>query len=164
VTYCALLTEEPPTFDQMSTYFFFGGTSTSVYLADDLKRCSEVCKVGGQIKSLLYFKEENSIIIITSSLLMVMFKVSAQNEKLVPDKKVKLSVAGSAENIRTIWGGPGLIVTVSGENMIRLWNLSLDKNYFLTLADADPSGKMLNDRVISVAYNERRRILAAGTQ
>jgi hypothetical protein len=46
-TYCALLTDEPPTFDQMSTYFFFGGTSTSVYLADDLKRCSEVCKVGG---------------------------------------------------------------------------------------------------------------------
>jgi hypothetical protein len=94
---------------------------------------------------------------------MVMFKVSSQNEKLVPDKKVKLTIAGSPENIRTIWGGPGLLVTVSGENMIRLWNLGQDKNYFLTLADADSTGKLLNDRVISVAFNERRHILAAGT-
>jgi len=32
------------------------------------------------------------------------------------------------------------------------------------LADADTTGKLLGDRVISVAYNERRRILAAGTE
>ena len=50
---------------------------------------------------------------------------------------MKLTIAGNPDRISTIWGGPGLLVTVSGENMIRLWNLEHDKNYFLTLADAD---------------------------
>lgn len=42
-----------------------------VCLADDSNHCSEVCKVGGSIKSLLIYEKENSVIIITSSLLLV---------------------------------------------------------------------------------------------
>ena len=60
----------------MNRFFFFAGSSGSIYLADDLKRCSEVCKVGGQVKSLLYYREDNSVVIITSSLLLVQFRVT----------------------------------------------------------------------------------------
>jgi len=42
-----------------------------VYLADDLKNISEVCKVGGSVKALLFYEKENSVIIITSHLLLV---------------------------------------------------------------------------------------------
>ncbi|CAG9334634.1 unnamed protein product [Blepharisma stoltei] len=165
IAFCALATEagEIPTQDQMNRFFFFAGSSGSVHLADDLKRCSEVCKVGGQVKSLLYYKEDNSIVIITSSLLLVQFRVSP-NEKLVPTRKVKLTVAGSPENIYTIWGGPGLLVTVSGDNMVRLWNLEKDANYFLTLADTDITGKMLSDKINCIAFHEKKRILAGGTK
>ena len=164
LAYCTLATESAdlPS-DPMNKFFFFAGSSGSVYLADDQRRCSEVCKVGGHVKSLLFYKEDNSIVIITSSLLMVQFRVSP-NEKLVPSRKVKLTVAGNPEKINTIWGGPGLLTTVSGENMIRLWNLERDANYFLTLADTDPTGKMLTDKIISIAYNEKKRIIAGGTQ
>lgn len=154
---------EVPSQDQMNRFFFFAGSSGSVHLADDLKRCSEVCKVGGQVKSLLYYKEDNSIVIITSSLLLVQFRVSP-NEKLVPTRKVKLTIAGNPENISTIWGGPGLLVTVSGDNMVRLWNLERDANYFLTLADTDVTGKMLSDKINCISYHEKKRILAGGTQ
>lgn len=165
LAFCTLATDkgEVPSTDQMNKFFFFAGSSGSVYLADDQRRVSEVCKVGGQVKSLLFYREENSIVIITSSLLMVQFRVSP-NEKLVPSRKVKLTVAGNPEKISTIWGGPGLLATVSGENMIRLWNLERDVNYFLTLADTDPSGKMLSDKINCVAYNEKKRIIAGGTQ
>ena len=78
----------------MNTFFFFGGTSGLLYLADDLKRCSEVCRVGGQIKALLYYKEDNSIVIITSTLLLVQFRVWP-NEKLIPTSKVKVTAAGN---------------------------------------------------------------------
>lgn len=164
LAYCTLATDsgEIPSSDKMNKFFFFAGSSGSVYLADDQRRCSEVCKVGGQVKSLLFYKEDNSIVIITSTLLMVQFRVSP-NEKLVPSKKVKLTVAGNPEKIMTIWGGPGLLATVSGENMIRLWNLERDANYFLTLADTDPTGKILSDKIISIAYNEKKRIIVAGT-
>ena len=104
ISFCTLATESgdaPPVGDQMNKFFFFAGSSGSVYLADDQRRCSEVCKVGGQVKSLLFYKEDNSIVIITSSLLMVQFRVSP-NEKLVPSRKVKLTVAGTPDKINTI--------------------------------------------------------------
>lgn len=46
------------------------------------------------MRTLLYYREENSIVIITSSLLLVQFRVSP-HEKLVPTRKVKLTVAGN---------------------------------------------------------------------
>ena len=61
-----------------------------------MKIGSEVCKVGGSIKSLLFYQKENSVIIITSTLLLVQFKISA-NEKRSPDKKAKLTIAGDPE-------------------------------------------------------------------
>lgn len=73
-----------------SNLFFFGGRSGVVCLADSANHCSEVCKVGGAIKSLLFYEKENSVIIITSTLLLVQFKISP-NEKTAPDKKVKIT-------------------------------------------------------------------------
>jgi intraflagellar transport protein 140 len=164
LAYCALATQsEGASLDKMNTYFFFGGTSGSVYLADDLKRCTEVCKVGGHIKSILYYREMNSIIIVTSTLLLVQFRISLQ-EKLVPDRKVKLTVAGNPDDLMSLWAGSGLLATVAKENMLRLWNLKEDKNYYLTLADADLTGRLLRDKVICAAYHEKKRILAGGTQ
>lgn len=65
---------------------------------------------------------------------MVQFKLNLA-EKLVPDRKVKLAVAGNPELLNTIWAGQGLMATVSGENMIRMFNIESDENYVLTLAE-----------------------------
>lgn len=88
----------------------------------------------GQVKSILFYEKENSVIIITSHLLLVQFKLNLA-EKLVPDRKVKLAVAGNPEFLNTIWAGQGLMATVSGENMIRMFNIESDENYVLTLAE-----------------------------
>jgi len=92
VAFCGLAYEED-SMEKWNSLFFFGGKKGSVCLADDLKNCHEVCKVGGSIKSMLFYEKENSVIIITSHLLLVQFRINL-NEKLVPDRKVKLSVAG----------------------------------------------------------------------
>ena len=83
---------------KMTNIFFFGGKNGVVCLADDANHCSEVCKVGGAIKSLLFYYKENSVIIITSTLLLVQFKISA-SEKRSPDKKAKLTIAGDPEQL-----------------------------------------------------------------
>ena len=51
--------------------FFYAGTNGIVSLADDSNHCNELCKVGGAIKTLLFYEPANSIIIITTSLLLV---------------------------------------------------------------------------------------------
>lgn len=143
--------------------FFFGGQSGAVCLADDLKNCSEVCKVPGSVKSILFYEKENSVIIITSHLLLVQFKLNL-SEKLVPDRKVKLAVSGNIEYLTTIWTGQGLLATVSGENMVRMFNIENDENYVLTLAEPAFKGLVFNDKIISIEYNSRRRIISCGTK
>ena len=122
IVFCSLQINQDATADQANSLFFFGGASGSVCLADDLKNCSEVCKVPGSVKTILFYEKENSVIIITSHLLLVQFKLNL-SEKLVPDRKVKLAVAGNPDFLHTIWAGNGLLATVSGENMIRMFNI-----------------------------------------
>lgn len=104
IVFCSLILNANATTDNSNSLFFFGGQSGSVCLADDLKNCSEVCKVPGSVKSILFYEKENSVIIITSHLLLVQFRLNLA-EKLVPDRKVKLAVAGNPEYLNTIWAG-----------------------------------------------------------
>jgi intraflagellar transport protein 140 len=93
------------------------------------------------VKNILFYEKENSVIVITSHLLLVQFKLNL-TEKLVPDRKVKLAVAGNPEFLNTIWAGSGLMATVSGENMIRMFNIESDENYVLTLGEAAFQGQL----------------------
>jgi len=54
----------------------------------------------------------------------------------VPDRKVKLAVSGNIEYLTTIWAGQGLLATVSGESMVRMFNIENDENYVLTLGES----------------------------
>ncbi len=149
--------------EKWNSLFFFATNSGTLCLGDDMKHCSEVCKVSGQIKSLLFYEKESSTIIITSHMLLVQFKLSSK-EKLTPTRKFKLSVAGDPELLQAIWAGNGLIAISSGENIIRLMNLERDETYVLTLADPTFGGALLNDKILSVTYNSRKRSLACGTK
>lgn len=165
IVFCSLILNNtvPNTADNTSSLFFFGGQSGSVCLADDLKNCSEVCKVPGSVKNILFYEKENSVIIITSHLLLVQFKLNLA-EKLVPDRKVKLAVAGNPEFLNTIWAGQGLMATCSGENMIRMFSIASDENYVLTLAEPAFQGHIYQDKINCIAYNPKSRILAGGTK
>lgn len=135
IVFCSLMINQDPNVDNINSLFFFGGNSGSVCLADDLKNCSEVCKVPGAVKNILFYEKENSVIVITSHLLLVQFKLNLA-EKLVPDRKVKLAVAGDPKLLDTIWVGQGLMATVSGESIIRLFNIEADENYHLSVNES----------------------------
>ena len=117
----------------------------------------------GSVKSILFYEKENSVIIITSHLLLVQFKLNL-SEKLVPDRKVKLAVSGNIDYLTTIWTGQGLLATVSGESMVRMFNIENDENYVLTLAEPSFKGQVYNDKIVSIEYNSRRRIISCGTK
>jgi len=48
--------------------------------------------------------------------------------------------------------------------MIRLFNIDQDENYVLTLAESAFGGQLISDKIVTINYNYRRRILAAGTK
>eukprot|EP01022_Parablepharisma_sp_SALTPOND_P012321 TRINITY_DN1578_c0_g1_i1.p1 TRINITY_DN1578_c0_g1~~TRINITY_DN1578_c0_g1_i1.p1 ORF type:complete len:1534 (-),score=207.16 TRINITY_DN1578_c0_g1_i1:2494-7095(-) len=162
ILFCGLAYEEE-SMEKWNSLFFFATDAGSLCLGDDMKHCSEVCKVSGRIKSLLFYEKESSTIIITSHMLLVQFKLTT-SEKLTPSRKFKLSIAGDPELLQAIWAGNGLIAISSGENMIRLMNIEKDENYVLTLADPIFGGVLLNDKILSIAYNNKKRSLACGTK
>ena len=77
---------------------------------------------------------------------------------------MKLAVSGNIDYLTTIWTGQGLLATVSGENMVRMFNIKNDENYVLTLADSSFKGQVFNDKIVSIQYNSRRRIISCGTK
>lgn len=77
----------------LGNLFLFAGRSGTVCLANDMNMCSDVCRVGGTIKALMFYQKEGSAIVITSNLLLVQFKINF-TEKSVPERKVKLAISG----------------------------------------------------------------------
>lgn len=159
--------EEPKDKQKKSqNLFFFGGKAGVVCVADDSNHCTEVCKVSGEVKSLFFYEKMNSMIIITSTFLLVQFRISL-TEKSQHDKKVRLSTTGDAEHLSSIWVGQSLVATVCAENLLRAWHLEKDENYVMTLSEAEESNKgesLLHDKILCISYDERNKILAAGTK
>lgn len=60
----------------LGNLFLFAGRSGTVCLANDMNMCSDVCRVGGTIKALMFYQKEGSAIVITSNLLLVQFKIN----------------------------------------------------------------------------------------
>jgi len=75
-----------------------------------------------------------------------------------------LAVAGNPEFLNTIWAGTGLMATVSGENMIRMFNIETDENYVLTLGESAFGGALFQDKINCIQYNARKRIITGGTK
>lgn len=71
---------------------------------------------------MLLYKEDNSVVIISSKLLMVQFKATF-DRNIVPDRKVKFSISGNPDHMVSVWAGKGLLATSSRERIIRMWNL-----------------------------------------
>lgn len=48
--------------------------------------------------------------------------------------------------------------------MVRMFNIESDENYVLTLGEASFKGQVFNDKIVSIEYNQRRRIISCGTK
>ena len=142
--------------------FFFGNTSGLVCLADENTHCRDMCKVSGSIKVLTYFEKTGSVIVISSNLLVLEFKLSL-SDKLVPEKKMKLSIAGSPEELMSHWVHDNILVLCSKENVLRLWHVEADENYILTSSDFSSFGPVVNDKIVASTYSSPGKVLCAGS-
>ncbi|OQS07185.1 Intraflagellar Transport Protein [Thraustotheca clavata] len=139
--------------------FFFGGDLGSVHYADDLGHISDVQTLNHAIDCMMFYEEQHRLVVITRAAHLVQLQV-ASDGTVKPVLKVKLSVSGENSLKEAIWAGPGLLATASGEQLIRFWDLQKEENFVLSLASA---GLASSDRVSSIDFNPRKRILAAGT-
>lgn len=156
-------TNPPGQQNQDNPAFFFGGELGTIYSADDFGLCSERNKLGSPLTLLEYYHQKDRVVVITKSVLLAQFTLDAEG-KVCNETKLKLSCGPHPERLQGCWAGTGLLATVSHESIVRLWNLADDESYILSLQGIDERNRLAGDKVTSIDFNPRKRVLATGTR
>jgi len=148
---------------QMASSFFLGGDKGVVTFANDMGHNTDVQQLRDSIDAMELYAERNRLIIVTKSYLMI--QLSIDDDGVVSSVgKFKLSIAGENGLRSVLWAGPGLLAAATGESLIRFWDLANDENFFLSLGALSSHGVKKSDKVICIAFNPEKRMLAAGTK
>ena len=151
-----------PPIEKFDSMFFYTTSAGIIYLADDSQSSPEVCRVGGKIKSTLFFEGDNSLIVLTDNSLLVKSTISFDGN--IKQKKTKLSIPGNYETIKCCWAGNGLLAIINEDEIIRLYSLETDRTYFISIADHYKGNIIEEDSIYFIEFSKRKRILFAGTK
>lgn len=109
---------------------------------------------------LQYFADKDQIVGVNDHLIMT--RASGPDDaglvQLITSAKLS---ARADDRMLALWAAPGLLVTSSGERIVRLWNLVEDDNYVLHIEDPKVPP---DDKITSISYSESKRVLCAGTK
>ncbi|XP_031699183.1 intraflagellar transport protein 140 homolog [Anarrhichthys ocellatus] len=139
--------------------FYVSTADGKVHSVDELCKTSTLLSVEGAVKKLLYLEKREVLAVITETLMLSQYTLGPEGGAQ-EFMKVKLS-SKTGQNVDIVWTANGLLITATGEQVIRLWDLDGDDNYVLSLNETlgFERGEMIN----CVAYCEAKEILAAGT-
>uniref|UniRef100_A0AAZ3SV38 Intraflagellar transport 140 homolog (Chlamydomonas) n=1 Tax=Oncorhynchus tshawytscha TaxID=74940 RepID=A0AAZ3SV38_ONCTS len=144
---------------QEGLVFYVGTADGKVHCVDEHGRSSPVLSVDGSIQKLFYLKRREVLAVVTETLLLSQYTLGPEGgaQELM---KVKLS-GKSGQSADIVSTETGLLITATGEQVIRLWDLERDDNYVLSLDESlgFEKGEVLN----CVSYCTAKEILAAGT-
>ncbi|XP_067291267.1 intraflagellar transport protein 140 homolog isoform X2 [Pseudorasbora parva] len=139
--------------------FYISAADGSVYSVDEQVRSVALLSVESAVQKMWYSKRRAVLAVVTESLLLSQFSLGA--EGLAQEiSKVKLSSRGG-QHTDIVWTENGLLITASGEQHIRLWDVELDDHYALSLDESlgFEKGELLN----CVSFCTSKQVLAAGT-
>jgi len=102
------------------------------------------------------------VVVITRSVILATFTLDAEG-KVLKETKTKLSIGPQPEKLQGVWAAPGLLATVSHASLVNLWNLADDESYILSLQGIDERNSLAGDKITSIDFNPRKRVLATGT-
>ena len=103
------------------------------YFEEKKMEVQELCKINGSIKELFYYSKTNSIVVVTSTYYLIQFRISTEDD-IIPDKKVKISMDNSSENLMGAWIAPSTFVLNSKDPVLKFWNVETGNNYAINIA------------------------------
>ncbi|XP_076007585.1 intraflagellar transport protein 140 homolog [Genypterus blacodes] len=144
---------------QEALTFYVSTADGKVHRVDEHCKTSVLFSVEGAIQKLFYLGRREVLAVVTETLMLSQYTLGPEGgaQELM---KVKLSSKGG-QNVDIVWTENGLLITATGEQVIRLWDLERDDNYVLSLDETlgFEKGEMIN----CVSYCAGKEILAAGT-
>uniref|UniRef100_A0A671WNM9 Intraflagellar transport 140 n=1 Tax=Sparus aurata TaxID=8175 RepID=A0A671WNM9_SPAAU len=139
--------------------FYVSTADGKVHGVDEFCKTSTLLSVEGAIKKLFYLEKREALAVITETMMLSQYTLGPEGGAQ-EFMKVKLS-SKTGQNVDIIWTDNSLLITATGEHVIRLWDLERDDNYVLPLDETlgFERGEMIN----CVSYCAGKEILAAGT-
>uniref|UniRef100_A0A3B4Z0Z9 Intraflagellar transport 140 n=1 Tax=Stegastes partitus TaxID=144197 RepID=A0A3B4Z0Z9_9TELE len=139
--------------------FYVSTADGKVHYVDEQCKTSTLLSVEGSIKKLFYIEKREALAVITETLMLSQYTLGPDGAATM-FMKVKLS-SRSGQNMDVVWTENSLLITATGEPIVRLWDLEGDDNYVLCLDETlgFERGEMIN----CVSYCPGKEILAAGT-
>uniref|UniRef100_A0A8C9E2I0 Intraflagellar transport 140 n=1 Tax=Phocoena sinus TaxID=42100 RepID=A0A8C9E2I0_PHOSS len=139
--------------------FFVSLTDGTVHYVDEKGRMARVASTDSSIQTLFYLEKREVLVAVTESLLLCLFTVMPEGtaEEVM---KVKLSGnMGRRANVALI--NSSLLVTATGEAVLRFWDLERGENY--VLSPEEKFGFEKGENMNCVSYCRVKGLLAAGT-
>ncbi|XP_043081946.1 intraflagellar transport protein 140 homolog isoform X2 [Puntigrus tetrazona] len=139
--------------------FYISTADGCVYSVDEQAQSVPLLSVENAVQKMWYSKRRAVLAVVTDSLLLSQFSLGP--EGIAQEiSKVKLSGRGG-QHSDIVWTENGLLITASGEQHIRLWDVELDDHYALALDESlgFEKGELLN----CVSFCTSKHVLAAGT-
>ncbi|XP_034049465.1 intraflagellar transport protein 140 homolog [Thalassophryne amazonica] len=143
---------------QEGLVFYVSASDGKVYSVDEQGKSSVLLSVDASIQKLMYLEKRDVLAVVTDTMTLRQYTVRPE-EGAQEFMNVKLS-SKSGQNVDIVWTEIGLI-TVTGEQFIRLWDLERDENDVLSLDET--RGFERTEVINCVSYCAGKEILAAGT-
>ncbi|KAM3859666.1 intraflagellar transport protein 140 homolog [Diretmus argenteus] len=144
---------------QEGLIFYVSTADGKVHSVDERGKTSALLSVEGPIQKLFYLEKREALAVVTETLMLSQYTLGPEGgaQELM---KVKLS-SKSGQNADIVWTQNSLLITATGEQVVRLWDLERDDNYVLSLDETlgFERGEIIN----CVSYCAGKEILAAGT-
>ncbi|KAM9716097.1 intraflagellar transport protein 140 homolog isoform 2-T2 [Menidia menidia] len=139
--------------------FYVSTADGKVHSVDEHCKTNTILSVESSIRKLFYLEKRETLAVITDTLMLSQYTLGPEggaHEYM----KVKLS-SQYGQSVDIVWTVNSLLITATGEQVIRLWDLERDDNYILSLDErlGFEKGEMIN----CVSYCPAKEILAAGT-
>ncbi|KAM9210374.1 intraflagellar transport protein 140 homolog isoform 2-T2 [Dugong dugon] len=139
--------------------FFVSLMDGTVHYVDEKGKTAQVASTDSPVQMLFYIEKREALVVVTEMLLLSLYTVMPEGEAKEV-MKVKLSgKMGRRADIALIEGS--LLVTATGETVLRFWDLERGENY--VLSPEEKFGFEKGENINCVSYCKGKGLLAAGT-
>ncbi|XP_064637216.1 intraflagellar transport protein 140 homolog [Lineus longissimus] len=146
--------------------FFIGLENGGVSFINEAGKLVNLFTIDEAVKKLLYYEEKNILVTIGENLILSQHSVTTDGDAR---EIMKVKLSGKAAEADVIWAGKGVLATVSGESVVRLWDIDREENYILNAdtvlkSTGEQSQSYGRDTQLTcVSYSIAKQVLAVGT-
>ncbi|XP_077305302.1 intraflagellar transport protein 140 homolog [Lithobates pipiens] len=139
--------------------FFVSTGDGSIHWVNEQGKSSQIIGMDSPVRTLLFIEKKSMLVVISENFLLLRFFITPEGDAEEISKVKLTGRIGKTADILCI--EKTLLVTATGESVIRFWDLERDDNYVLFLDEQ--LGFEAEETINCISYCDAKALLAAGT-